>query len=68
MLNSIPIDLLNYSRSLRDLKTLSTSLSTNITNYKTCLINILTPEDQVKFWQELGDRTCKQYQTQIEIN
>ncbi len=68
MLNSIPIDSLNYSRSLRDLKTLSTSLSTNITNYKTCLINILTPEDQVKFWQEFGDRTCKQYQTQIEIN
>ena len=68
MLNSIPIDSLNYSRSLRDLKTLHTSLSTNITNYKTCLINILTPEDQVKFWQEFGDRTCKQYQTQIEIN
>jgi len=68
MLNSIPIDSLNYSRSLRDLKTLSTSLSTNITNYKTCLKNILTPEDQVKFWQEFGDRTCKQYQTQIEIN
>ncbi|MGL4501434.1 MAG: hypothetical protein ACRCU2_20355, partial [Planktothrix sp.] len=68
MLNSIPIDMLNYSRSLRDLKTVSTSLSTNITNYKTCLINILTPEDQVKFWQEFGDRTCKQYQTQIEIN
>ncbi|WRH68787.1 MAG: hypothetical protein RSE13_12005 [Planktothrix sp. GU0601_MAG3] len=68
MLNSIPIDLLNYSRSLRDLKTLSTSLSTNITNYKTCLRKILTPEDQVKFWQEFGDRTCKQYQTQIEIN
>ena len=68
MLNSIPIDSLNYSRSLRDLKALSTSLSTNIKNYKTCLINILTPEDQVKFWQEFGDRTCKQYQTQIEIN
>ena len=68
MLNSIPIDSLNYSRSLRDLKTLSTSLSTNIINYKTCLKNILTPEDQVKFWQEFGDRTCKQYQTQIEIN
>ncbi|CAH2570828.1 hypothetical protein PRNO82_00217 [Planktothrix rubescens] len=67
-LNTIPIDSLNYSRSLRDLKTLSTSLSTNITNYKTCLKNILTPEDQVKFWQEFGDRTCKQYQTQIEIN
>ena len=68
MLNSIPIDSLNYSRSLRDLKTLSTSLSTNIINYKTCLKNILTPEDQVKFWQEFGDRTCKQYQSQIEIN
>ncbi|VXD15805.1 conserved hypothetical protein [Planktothrix serta PCC 8927] len=69
MLNSIPIDSLNYSRSLRDLKTYSTSLSTNIINYKTCLKNILTPEDQVKFWQEFGDRTCKQlYQTQIEIN
>ncbi|MBE9146483.1 hypothetical protein [Planktothrix mougeotii] len=68
MLNSIPIDLLNYSHSLRDLKTHSTSLSTNITNYKTCLRKILTPEDQVKFWQEFSDRTCKQYQTQIEIN
>ena len=64
----IPLDALNYTRRLRDLEAHQTTIATNAKNYSTCLKNITTPGDNVRFWQKFSDQTCNQWQTQIHTD
>jgi hypothetical protein len=58
----------DYTRCLRDLKAHHTAIATNTINYRTCLEKITAIGDSPKFWENFLDRTCHQWQTQIQTD
>lgn len=68
LLIKMPQDAVDYSRCLRDLKAHYTAISTNIINYRTNLEKITAMGDSPKFWEDFLNRTCHQWQTQIQID
>ncbi|MEA5594762.1 hypothetical protein [Rivularia sp. UHCC 0363] len=67
LLAEMPQKSLEYARSLQDLESHYTAISTNISNYKTCLEKITAiGGDTPKFWQDFLNRAEKQWQQQIE--
>ncbi|MDJ0532597.1 MAG: hypothetical protein QNJ70_08890 [Xenococcaceae cyanobacterium MO_207.B15] len=67
LLAEMPQKSLDYARCLQDLQAHHTAITTNISNYKTCLEQITTiGKDSPKFWQDFLNRADKQWQQQIQ--
>ena len=67
LLAEMPQKSLDYARCLQDLESHYTAITTNISNYTTCLENITAiGGDSPKFWQDFLDRAEKQWQQQIK--
>jgi hypothetical protein len=67
LLTKTPLDAVRYNRYLRDLKAYYTAISTNITNYRTCLEKIKAIGNHPQFWEDFLNRSCNQWQNQIQI-
>ncbi|NJR52473.1 MAG: hypothetical protein HC780_25780 [Leptolyngbyaceae cyanobacterium CSU_1_3] len=58
---------LDYARCLQDLEAHHTAITTNISNYTTCLEKITAiGGDSPKFWQDFLNRAENQWQQQIQ--
>jgi hypothetical protein len=68
LLTNLPLDAIDYNSCLGDIKAHHTAITTNTTNYRTCLEKIAAIGDCPKFWQDFLDRTCNQWQAQIQID
>ena len=69
LLAQIPQKNLDYARCLRDLQAHHTAITTNITNYGTCLNKITDiGGDSPKLWQDFLNRSCQQWQQQIQTD
>ncbi|MBD2604082.1 hypothetical protein H6G81_05970 [Scytonema hofmannii FACHB-248] len=67
LLKEIPLDAVNYNRCLGDLKAHHTAITTNTTNYVTCLGKITAIGDRPQFWEDFLNLECKRKQNQIQI-
>jgi hypothetical protein len=66
----IPQKNFDYIRCLQDLQTHQTAITTNITNYTTCLKNIQTIDsgNSPQSWQDFINKDCKKWQEQIQTD
>ncbi|AOX00127.1 hypothetical protein BJP34_12315 [Moorena producens PAL-8-15-08-1] len=70
-LKEIPQRAFHYAKYLRDMEDHRTAITTNIENYTSKLENIKAlslPKDDLGFLQTFLDSTCKQFQTQIQVD
>ncbi|WP_207714024.1 hypothetical protein [Scytonema sp. UIC 10036] len=67
LLTNTPLDAIRYERYFRDLKAYYTAISTNTTNYRTCLEKIKAIGNHPQFWEDFLNRSCQQWQNQIQI-
>jgi len=68
-LAEVPQKSLDYTQCLQDLHIHHTSITTNITNYQTCLNRLGTTDGSVpSFWQDFLDKDCQKFPEQIQID
>ena len=70
-LKEIPQIAFPYAKYLRDIEDHRTAITTNIENYRSRLEKIKElslPKDNLAFLQTFLDRTCKQFQNQIQVD
>lgn len=67
LLTKIPPDAVTYSSYLGDLKAHHTAITTNTTNYCTCLEKIKVIGNHPQFWEDFLNRSRNQWQNQIQI-
>ena len=70
LMEKIPQTSFDYTRCLQDLQTHHTAITTNITNYRTCLDNIQTigSGNSPQLWQDFLNKECKKWQEQIQTD
>nr|WP_174763979.1 hypothetical protein [Anabaena sp. UHCC 0253] len=70
LLSEIPQKSLDYTRCLQDLQTHHTTITTNITNYITCLdkITAIGNGNSPQSWQDFINKDCKKWQEQVQTD
>ncbi len=70
LIAEIPQKSFNYTRCLQDLQTHHTAITTNISNYKTCLENInnIGGGNSPQSWQDFLNKECQKWQAQIQTD
>ncbi|MEH2230732.1 MAG: hypothetical protein V7K71_13970 [Nostoc sp.] len=68
LMGEIPKKIFDYTRCLQDLQIHHTTITTNITNYTTCLDKIQTIDsgNSPQSWQDFINKDCKKWQEQIQ--
>lgn len=67
LLTKSPLDSVKYNRCLGDLKAHHTAITTNTTNYRTCLEKIKAIGYHPHFWEDFLNCSSNQWQNQIQI-
>jgi len=70
LLSEIPQKSLDYTRCLQDVQTHHTAITTNITNYRTCLnkLTAIGNGNSPQSWQDFINKDCKKWQEQIQTD
>ncbi|MHC5761616.1 hypothetical protein [Nostoc sp.] len=70
LISQVPQTSLDYTRCCKDLETRHTEITTNITNYKTCLDNItaINKGNIPQYWEYFFNKECQKWQEQIQTD
>ncbi|BAZ00163.1 hypothetical protein NIES37_41470 [Tolypothrix tenuis PCC 7101] len=70
LISQVPQTSLDYTRCCQDLETHHTAITTNITNYKTCLDNItaINNGNIPQTWEDFFNKECQKWQKQIQTD